>query len=94
MLKTGDQVTLNIGLPAGSAGAVTVTTATGTAVFSGLMSGTSVTFPASSLSTRKSGCYKLTVTYAGDVNYAPGQVGVTTVCVNFPLSAILSILLK
>jgi YD repeat-containing protein len=92
LIKSSDTVSINITLPQGAFGTVTVAYG-GTVLYSGTPSGGVITFPASSIST-KSGCYRLTISYGGDLNYAPGQIGTVNECINFPLSAILELLLN
>jgi hypothetical protein len=92
LIKSSDTVKINITLPAGAVGTVTVTYGS-TVLYSGTPSGGVVSFPASNISTT-SGCYKLTVSYSGDLNMAPGPVNTVTECINFPLSAILDLLLN
>ena len=93
MIKSSGQVTLKIGLPNTATGTITVTNAaTGTTVTTGQVVNGVMSFPANLL-TNKSGCYKLTVSYSGDLNYAPGTIGTVTECINFPMAAILELLL-
>jgi YD repeat-containing protein len=90
MVKSSAQVQLSIGLPNTANGTVTVQNGA-TVIYSGAMTNGMVQFAASALTT-KSGCFNLTVSYSGDLNYAPGSIGTTRVCVNFPLAAILELL--
>jgi len=91
MVNSAAQVTLKIGLPNTATGTITVANGTTTVTTGQVVNGV-MTFPATLLTT-KSGCYKLTISYSGDLNYAPGQIGTVTECVNFPLAAILELLL-